>query len=404
MNTNLFDFPLRATRAEVNLDALEYNLSCLASRVPNSALVPAVKADGYGHGAAAIAAACEAWGAAMLAVANLEECLALKDNGISIPILILEDLFPEEIEPALRHEARLSVGSMDYARKVSKTAARLKTSAMVHVNLDTGMGRMGLYVDNPAEALAEIAALEGIVLDGVFSHFPSSDETDKVFTHQQIRETQRILKELEARGVRPNCCHIANSGAIIDLPADTAWDMVRPGISIYGLYPSREVDQNIGLRPILRLVSRLIKVTRYTQEWTIGYGRTFTAGPGALIGIVPIGYGDGYPRSLSNRGSALVGNTRVPIAGRVSMDMIALDLGKVPEPPAVGDEVVLIGSQGSEEITVADIADLTGTITYEVTCDFTPRIPRLYYQKGQLTAVKTYRGGYKTIQDKPRQE
>ncbi len=400
-------FPLRVTKAEISLDALRHNLSCLASRVPNCDLIPAVKADGYGHGANAIADVCESWGAAMLAVANLEEFLSLRDSGIQIPILILENLFTHEVETALEEGARLSVGSMEYAWFVNQEAGRLHKKAILHLNIDTGMGRMGLYSDKPVDDILTIAEMDNTEIEGVFSHFPCSDETDKEFSYQQISLTKHILSEVAARGVKPKYRHIANSGAIIDLADMVSWEMVRPGISIYGLYPSQDVDQSIGLRPVLRLASRLIKITEYNQDWTIGYGRTYSATKGSVIGVVPIGYGDGFPRSLSNRGSALVGGFRVPIVGRISMDMITLDLSKLPYRPELEEEVVLIGSQTQpintknppEEITVEELAELTNTITYEITCDLTPRIPRFYTSGDTVVAVKTYRYGYHKISD-----
>jgi alanine racemase len=391
------DQPNRRTRAFVDLDAVDHNLSLLAGRVPGSGLVPAVKADAYGHGAEAIAAACERWGATMLAVAGLEEYLALRDHGITLPILILEDLFPEEIDAALDAGARLSAGSVDYGRLLSERAAHLGTTAMIHVNVDTGMGRMGMLADDLRDAILTIASFGNATIEGIFSHFPGADEADKSFAQRQIGEFQDLISELERDGVRPRYRHIANSGALIDFPGDVAWDLVRPGVALYGMYPSREVDQTIGLRPVLRLESAIVKLTRYTREWTVGYGRTYPVGPGSIIGIVPIGYGDGYPRSLSNRGEVLVQGRRIPIAGRVSMDMIAVDLSALGDHVAVGDEVVLIGSQGNETIDTAELADLTGTITYEITCGLTARIPRLYTRDGAIVATKTLRNGYRRL-------
>jgi alanine racemase len=333
----------------------------------------------------------------MLAVAGLEEYLALRDHGITLPILILEDLFPEEIDAALDAGARLSAGSVDYGRLLSERAAHLGTTAMIHVNVDTGMGRMGMLADDLRDAILTIASFGNATIEGIFSHFPGADEADKSFAQRQIGEFQDLISELERDGVRPRYRHIANSGALIDFPGDVAWDLVRPGVALYGMYPSREVDQTIGLRPVLRLESAIVKLTRYTREWTVGYGRTYPVGPGSIIGIVPIGYGDGYPRSLSNRGEVLVQGRRIPIAGRVSMDMIAVDLSALGDHVAVGDEVVLIGSQGNETIDTAELADLTGTITYEITCGLTARIPRLYTRDGAIVATKTLRNGYRRL-------
>ncbi len=405
----MLDYPIRETRAYVDLDAFEHNLNLAAARVPGASVMPAVKADAYGHGAIAIASLCERWGATMLAVANLEEYFVLRDNGITLPILILEDLFPHEVEEALRVGARLSAGSVEYARLLSDAAGRLGTTAMIHLNVDTGMGRMGLVSDTPVEALLCVASLANTTLEGVFSHFPSSDERDKEFSFAQVEALDRIVREAERQGVRPRYRHLANSGALIDFPERVDWDLVRPGVMLYGMYPSEDVDHGIGLRPVMKVVSRLVKLTRHTRNWTVGYGRTYAVRPGSLVGIVPIGYGDGYPRSLSNRGEVLVRGVRVPIAGRVSMDMIAVDLTRVGEDVSIGDEVVLMGEQvrddgkaiddGAERISAADLARLAGTITYEITCDFTPRIPRLYTQGGRVVAINSLREGYRELAD-----
>ncbi|MFW5828420.1 MAG: alanine racemase, partial [Alkalispirochaeta sp.] len=266
-----------------------------------------------------------------------------------------------------------------------------------HINVDTGMGRMGMLEPDPLSAVLTIASLSDSTLEGVFTHFPASDETNKAFAHQQINELQSLLDALNERGVSPRYRHIANSGALIDFPGEVAWDLVRPGVAMYGMYPSREVDQTVGLRPVMQLESAIVKITRYDREWTVGYGRTYAVRPGSVIGIVPIGYGDGYPRSLSNRGEVLVHGVRVPLAGRVSMDMIAVDLTRLADRVAVGDTVVLMGTQDHETIDALELADLTGTITYEVTCGFTSRIPRIYLRNDEVVAIKTFRRGYRSV-------
>ncbi len=408
MNVTPLDYPIRSTRAVIDLDALDHNLNLLSARVPGAGLVPAVKADGYGHGAAAIASACERWGATMLAVANLEEYLYLRDRGITLPILILEEVFPGEVETALRAGARLTVGSIEYGRLLSETAGRAGTTAMVHVNLDTGMGRMGLHASDLTGALLQIAALPDMTMEGVYSHFPGSDEGDVSFAREQIAVTRGILTDLREAGVEVRYAHIANSGALLQFPEEVAWDLVRPGISMYGMFPSGDVDTSIDLKPVMRLEGRIGKIARYDREWTVGYGRTWKVGPGSIIGIVPIGYGDGFPRILSSRGEALVHGMRVPIAGRVSMDMIALDLTRLPEAPAIDDEVVLMGRQEwypreprgsarSDEITALELADLCNTITYEITCGITIRVPRVYLRNGEIIAIQSMREGYRVF-------
>lgn len=391
------DLHLRATRTYIDLDAIDENLRLFADRTPGARLMPAVKADAYGHGIEAVAAAAERFGVELLAVACLEEFLIVRDRGITAPVLILEDLLPEEVEPALYHGARLNVGSLAYARVLSKAAVKLGTTAMIHVNIDTGMGRMGLFSADPVADLVEVSGFANTTIEGVFSHFPGSDEADKTFSYEQIERFTGIVEEARRRGVHPRYRHIANSGALIDFPARAAFDLVRPGVSMYGMFPSAEVDQTFPLRPVMRLVSRIVKRTRYERDWTVGYGRTWKVGPGSVIGIVPIGYGDGYPRLLSNRGEVIVHGCRVPIAGRVSMDMIAVDLTRIASQVQVGDEVTLMGRAGAESIDAAELARLTDTITYEITCGLTPRVPRVYLRGGTPVAVKTQREGYRII-------
>jgi alanine racemase len=222
-----------------------------------------------------------------------------------------------------------------------------------------------------------------------------------------VVQTRQVADALAEAGVAVRYVHIANSGALIQFPDEVSWDLVRPGVAMYGMYPSDEVPK-VGLRPVMRLESSLVKVTRYDRKWTVGYGRSWDVGPGSVIGIVPIGYGDGFPRLLSSRGSALVHGVRVPIAGRVSMDMIALDLTDLPEAPQVDDEVVLLGRQEwfspdartearSDEIDALELAELCNTITYEITCGFTIRVPRLYVRDGQVVAIQSMREGYRVL-------
>lgn len=388
---------LRETRACIDLDALDHNVRLLGERVPGARLMLAVKADAYGHGIEAVGIAVERFGVAMIAVACLEEFLILRDMGVTAPVLILEDLFPREVDEALRQGARLSAGSVEYARLLSQRAAQHATTAMVHINLDTGMGRMGLFSADPVQDLVEISGLPSLTVEGIYTHFPGSDERDKTFSWEQIDLFSSITSRAATRGVRPRFLHVANSGALIDFPGAAAFDLVRPGVSMYGMFPSEDVDQTVPLKPVMSVVSRVVKITRYDREWTVGYGRTWPVGPGSVIGIVPVGYGDGYPRSLSNRGEVLVRGTRVPIAGRVSMDMIAIDLTSLGSGIAVGEEVVLMGRSGDHVIDAMELARLTGTITYEITCGFTARVPRVYLRDGEPVAVKTQRDGYRVI-------
>ncbi len=364
--------------------------------------MPAVKADAYGHGAAAIAGACERSRVEMMAVATVQEFLYLREQMITTPILILQELFPEERDLALQGGARLTIGSLDYARAVSEAAQRTNTTAMVHVNVDTGMGRMGLFSPDPARDVLEICSLSNVTVEGVYTHFPASDEQDKTFAREQIRQFTELLRYLREYEITPRYTHIANSGALIDFPEESAFDLIRPGVALYGMYPSREVRHDAGLQPVMSLESGIVKLTRYDREWTIGYGRSYSVGPGSLIGIVPVGYGDGYRRALSNRGEVLCHGRRIPIAGRVSMDMIAIDVTGIAPRVRTGDPVILMGrstdDQGNvAEISAEDIAQLTNTIPYEVTCGITPRVPRIYIRDSVPVATQTMGAGYQFI-------
>ncbi|MFO8065612.1 MAG: alanine racemase [Spirochaetota bacterium] len=406
------NLPVRRTKALVDLDALASNLRALKRYGADTDMVLAVKADAYGHGRIPVARRAIAEGVAMLAVANAQEFAALRAAGIHHPVIILEDLFPEETAALIDDtHVRFNVSQLSYARMLSQTAVAGGVRARVHVNLDTGMGRMGLLSDDPVGAVREIADLPGLEVEGVFSHFPDADDEDLTLARAQLEAFQQIVSDLEAADLHVRYRHIANSAAIMMFGTEASFDLLRPGVSAYGMYPSTPVAEkmrdSLSLRPCMKLVSSIVKLTTYDREWTVGYGRSYKVGPGSRIAVVPIGYGDGYRRALSNQGTAVVHGTRVPVCGRVSMDMITLDLTDLPEEPRVGDEVVLLGRQSWPEDTpqgatredstragaaaegpergsrtaavyAEEMAEQIGTISYEITCGFTPRVPRVY--------------------------
>lgn len=390
--------PERRTRAYVDLDALAANIVALAAKAGGAGVILPVKADAYGHGMVPVARRAVAEGVSLLAVANAQELAGLREAGIDHPTVVLEDLFDNELPTAVSDpEARFNVSSLEYAGLLSDAAVAAGARARAHVNLDTGMGRMGLLTDEPVEAVRRIAALPGIEVEGVFSHFPDADEEDLALARSQLARFTAIVADIERAGIELTYRHLANSAAIMVFADEAAFDLVRPGVSAYGMYPSTTVAQRMGqavsLRPCMTVVSAIAKVTTYDRDWTVGYGRSYRVGPGSRIAVVPVGYGDGYRRALSNRGIAVVHGTRVPVCGRVSMDMITLDVTALPEQPEVGDEVVLLGHQrwaGNEAaagdtgvereaaIFAEEMADTVETISYEITCGFTPRIPRIY--------------------------
>lgn len=385
------EIPLRRTHARIDLDAVEQNIRELWEGVGREkGLMVLLKADAYGHGSTAIARLVDGTPGAWGGVANLEEALFLRKAGVRMPLLLLEDVFPEAVEPALRLDLRLTASSVAFVRHVSGVAQVSRLTARVHVNVDSGMGRLGVPVDRAESVIHDIGRLPNVILEGIYTHFAVSDEADKRYSQEQLRRFGGLLENLRDRGISPPVVHAANSGAVIDFPGESAFSLVRPGIAVYGLYPSAEVRRHPPLRPAMELRSALIKVARYPAGHSIGYGRTFTTKRPTVLGIVPIGYGDGYLRALSNAAEMVVAGRRVPVIGRVSMDLTALDLTDLPREPRVGDPVVVFGAQ----VTVDELARKAGTIPYEIVTLLTRRIPRLYYRHGSVVSRQTLSGGY----------
>lgn len=372
--------------AEIDLGAIAHNVRELKDITRAGArFIAVVKADGYGHGAAEVARTALAAGADMLAVARIDEGIALRQAGFEAPILVLGPTFPEHAEGLVTHHLTQSVTGLAAARALDETARRCNAILPVHLKVDSGMGRLGLIPDErrqdtalpPVEEVAAITRLPGLQLKGVYTHFATADEQDKRQAHRQFAIFTSFLKALAKAGIDCGLRHAANSAALIDLP-ETHLDAVRPGIALYGLYPSREVDhERANLRPALALKTRLLQVKAVPAGFQVSYGLTWEAPRATVIGTVAAGYADGIQRRLSNRGAMLVNGRRAPIVGRVCMDLIMLDLGP-DATAAAGDEVVIIGRQGTETISADDVADLLGTINYEVVFTNATRVPRKY--------------------------
>jgi alanine racemase len=377
--------------AEIDLSALAHNVGQLrrATR-PGARLMVAVKADAYGHGAVPVARRALESGADALGVARLPEALALREAGIQAPILVFGYTPPAQTEAVVANDLIQTVYDPQTARAYDNAARQCKGRMRIHLKVDTGMGRLGMLPDDrrcppndPGAATAAveearvIAALSNLNLEGIFTHFASSDSADKSYTQWQFENFRNFLSRLQQAGLTVSVRHAANSGAIIDLP-QTHLDMVRAGISLYGLYPSEEVDRGrIDLKPVLSLKARIIHLKCVPAGTSISYGMTFTTTRPTVIATVPIGYADGYSRLLSNRGRMLVRGRRAPIVGRVCMDLTMLDVGHI-DAVAVEDEVVAIGRQEGEEISADEIAAQVGTINYEVTAALTGRVPRVF--------------------------
>jgi alanine racemase len=382
--------------AEIDLDAIAHNVRELRRITdPSARLIAVVKADGYGHGAEAVARTALANGADMLAVARIDEGVELRRAGFTAPILVMGPTFPEFGDRIIDHDLIQGVTTLENARALAARAAACGAEIPVHLKVDTGMGRLGLVPDcgapgrDPAlPAVAEVRALarlDGLRLAGVFTHFAAADEADKTFATLQLDIFRTFLAQLSAAGIDCGLRHAANSAGIIDLP-QAHLDAVRPGIALYGLYPSRDVNRRkVDLRPALALKSRILQIKAVPAGFQVSYGMTWRAPQATRIATVAAGYADGIQRRLSNRGRMLVHGVEVPIVGRVCMDLIMLDVGAVPE-AAPGDEAVIIGRQGDAEISADAVADLLDTINYEVVFTNLTRVPRRYVESGRALA------------------
>ncbi len=367
---------LNPTTATTRLDHIRANLEAIRARVGERLVLAAVKADAYGHGAVAVSRHLEATGAAdWLGVATTDEAIQLRDAGVTLPLLKLSHALTDgEVAACIERDIDLTVVSAASIDQAARVAAEVGRTASVHLKVDTGMRRIGCPPEQ-APDLARRADAAGLRLRGLFSHLPVSDTEDgRAFTRDQIALFAGVSDAVAAARGKVEIVHLANSGGVLMHP-ESWFDMVRPGIMIYGSLPDPGSEASVPLLPGLEWTTRVSFVKPVAAGETVGYGRTWTAPRDTVIATIPVGYGDGYSRLLSNRGRVLVGGRSVPIAGRVCMDQTMVDVGPGAS-VSVGDEVVLVGRQRAEEVTVQEVADLMGTIPYEVTCLMNARVNR----------------------------
>ncbi len=344
-----------------------------------------VKADGYGHGAVELAARAVESGADWLGVARLEEAVELRRSGVAAPTLVFGETPAASIDELLEHDLAQTVFTTDSAASLAAAAARRGQCLRVHLKIDTGMGRLGwpwVAATEPApvlDAIEAIARVDGLELQGIFTHFANADRADKTDAGRQLERFLDLLARLERRGIRFPIRHAANSAALIDLP-EAHLDMVRTGIATYGLYPEAAVQgPRIALEPVLTWKTRILQLKRVPAGFGVSYGTTYRTRQPTILATVAVGYADGLDRRLSSRGQMLVGGRPAPIAGRVSMDLTVLDLGPDAD-AAVGDEVVVLGSQGARQITADEMAAMLDTIHYEIVTSIAARVPRVYLE------------------------
>lgn len=383
------------TRAEIDLQAVRHNLDQLKGLIAApTAIMAVVKADAYGHGAVEVAKTLVEQGIPYLAVARFSEAITLRRAGIGVPILLFGHTYPEYLSPMLKHDIRASINTVDSAKILSEAARHRRGKVLVHVKVDTGMGRLGLVCDGLAlpgpdkssrkqavQAVLQIASLPHLEIEGIYTHFANADAPNVDHTYLQFSLFMDVLSELKRNGLEPQFRHAANSAALIRMP-ETHLDLVRPGIALYGLRPSSDLGRSqIDLKPAMSIKTNIIQLKMVSAGFRVSYGGTHeTEGPTTLA-TVPIGYADAYSRLLSSRGYMLVRGQRAPVVGRVCMDLTVLDVGHIPN---VGpeDEVVVLGRQGAQEITAHEIAELINTIHYEIISTITARVPRIFIRGG----------------------
>lgn len=369
-------------RADIDLDAVLYNMESMHKKLkPGTKIAAVVKADAYGHGAVEISRVLEnlpyLWG---YAVATSNEAMQLVEAGRKKPIIILGLSFPEQFEEIVENDLRPAVCTYETAQALSDIAAEKNKVCRIHIKVDTGMSRIGFQVTpESADTVARISKLPNIMIEGIFTHFARADESSKTPAYEQFKQFEKMIAMVEEKGVQIPLKHCSNSAGIVEIP-ECNMDMVRAGITLYGLWPSEEVDKTkISLKPVMSLRSRVAYVKELLPGRQISYGGTFTVKKKMTVATVPVGYGDGYARGLSNKGWVLIKGQRAPICGRVCMDQCMVDVTDIPG-VKIGDTVTLLGKDADEEITMEQLGELSGRFNYEFACLITPRVPRIYHK------------------------
>ncbi|AWZ47634.1 alanine racemase [Clostridiaceae bacterium 14S0207] len=381
---------LRPVWAEVDLYNLAHNMREIKKLCKNKEVMAVVKADAYGHGALNVAPVLLENGADSLAVAVLSEAIELRKSGIQCPILILGFTPPSFIEELLKYDIDQTVFSYEFAKELSECAKIKNKIAKIHIAVDTGMGRIGyLKEDENIEEVIRISKLPNLKIQGVFSHFSTADEFDKTYTKMQIDRFNWFCNALKEKGVDIGKKHIYNSAAIIDLQEPIS-DRVRPGIILYGYYPSDEVNKDkISLKPVMSLKTNVVHVKRVKRGEYIGYGRVFQTEKDSIIATLPVGYADGYSRLLTGKAKVLIRGEFAPVVGKICMDQCMIDVSNIKD-IKVGEEVILIGQDGNNKITAEELGELIGTISYEILCVLGKRVPRVYIKEGKVVQIRNY--------------
>ena len=388
------EFP---TWVEVDLDRFRRNLGAIRAAIGGGRrILLVVKADAYGHGAVEIAHHAVEAGVSMLGVATLHEGIELRSSGVAAPIVILSPSLPSEVDEIIEHRLTPSVGTLEFAELLSRRCVAHQVLSRFHVEIDTGMGRTGVSDGEAVEFFENVVGMPNLRLEGVFTHFPDADSGRTDVTVEQLRRFGEILHQLALRNIEVPLRHAANSAGILSVH-DSFLDMVRPGILAYGFYPSPEVAQGIPVEGILSFKTRVVQLRDVPPGRFISYGRTYQTTRWTRVGVLPVGYGHGYPWHLSNRGHVLVRGRRAPIVGRVTMDLTMVDLTSIEE-VEIGDEVVLWGEQRGAKIGLEEVAAWAQTIPYDLLCSMGKRVVRIFLREGYPPKVLTLVGERREVE------
>ncbi|HMV26296.1 MAG TPA: alanine racemase [bacterium] len=367
---------IRPTHAVIDLAAIAHNMAQIRTRVGSRKIMAIVKANAYGHGICEVTQKAVRSGADYIGVGFLEEALFLRQEDIEAPILVMGGILGYQVKKFVQNDLEITVSSLELAHHINDEIKNQK--ARVHLKIDTGMERIGVTYKQAVEFVRRVAMLPHIEIVGLYSHFATADEENLFFAHTQFERYCEIIDALKKLGIEIPIKHIANSGAVMNLDS-TYVDMVRPGISLYGMYPSRFVRRDIQLQPALSLKSKVVFIKRVPAGTGISYGHKYITPQDCNIVTVPIGYGDGYTRLLTNKADVLIRGKRYPVVGAVCMDQLMVNIGD--DRVEIGDEVILIGRSGNEEITAMELAEKIGSIPYEITCMINARVPRIHIHK-----------------------